>query len=710
MKKLFVALTMFAGALAASALTVDTTVSDHCVLLQNAANIVKGKAVANSTVTVTLGGTSIGSGKTDSSGNYKVTVNPGAASFESRDLVVTDGSDTKTVADVLVGEVWLVGGQSNAFNMMDPGVMSGDYQTAYPLWKAQFNCPNVRVVISTPTQACGGVNDYYKANTSQNLRWIPCMKPNEPDIKKVSPLAFFFGKKLSEYKNCPVGILLAGNGGTPIGCHMTTEAKNRGKALTGSTVNEGGKSNFSACYSRLDTIAARGAIWAQGETDSERGGSKYRFLLQALFEDWRSASHRNDPDFPVLIYGLANFDNIEYETQNKYPRIRWEQEKAIEDGLVPYAGVFHSIDLSGSMQKGYAKSVHPDQKPELAERALLAARNVAYGENIAYRCPNPTEAYFNADRTKVIVRFPSSVTLTRDGAYTHVPFRVRNVDLDTSWGGTSVNPTDVTVGSDGHSLEIAFTGLTLNTVEYGNSVAFCNVSGTQDETLVFEQRIFDQNGFPLPPFELNIANAASGPADTHVHTWGAAAYAWSADDATCTATAACTGDSSHTATQTVAPTLTVTVEPTATTTGTGVLTAAFKAPFAVQTKTVTIPVKSATAVVPATPTAEYEGVQLWVDGPYWGTFNVGANRPTENGNFFSWGGTRDFVKGELAKFDGSFAAVKVFGEQEIDRCAGAAELRLHRMSDLACRSTCCVMRLRFASRADRMSRCRTASA
>ena len=442
MKKLLIALALLTGAYKASALTVDSTVSDHCVLLQNAQNTVKGTTTAGRTVTVKLGGTQVGSATADSSGNYAVKFNPGAANATGRSLVVSDGSASQTISDVLVGEVWFVAGQSNAFNMMDGDVMTADYKVAYPVWKEQFDCPNVRVVISTPTQAAGGVSDYYAAAPSQPLNWIVCLKSNEANVKKISPLAFFFGKKLAAQKSCPVGIVLIGKGGTPIGYHLTAEGSALAKQYFGGDYDYGDGVNlglnFSACYTRTDTIAARGVIWAQGETG---GGRKYRHLLRALVENWRSRRSQND--LPFLIYSFANFDSeSDAEGEGKWPRVRWEQEKAVAE-LIPNAAVFHAIDLSGSSQKGYAKAIHPDQNPELAERALLAARNLAYGENVAYRCPYPTQAYFGSDKSKIYVTFPSSVTLTMTGSYTHIPFRVKNKGIEIY--GDCVNPTSVKI-------------------------------------------------------------------------------------------------------------------------------------------------------------------------------------------------------------------------------------------------------------------------
>lgn len=324
---------------------------------------------------------------------------------------------------MLVGEVWLVAGQSNAFNQMDPTVMWEDYTDAYPGWKAQFECPNVRVVISTPKQAQGGQADYYQAGMDYDLKWIVCKSANESQVKKISPLAFFFGKKLSEAKGCPVGITLVGMGGTAAGFWMTSEAQARIKAIRGGDVPFGYTEpktgeNLSKYLTRFDTVAARGCVWAQGETDASVGGAdRYRYSLQCLIDDWRSAAHRNNASFPVVVCSPATYGGGpngqtpyegNWEGEGKYSTLRLELEMAATD-LLSNIGIVHAIDLAGNATKGYARALHPTQKEELAARCVCAARNLAYKENVAYRCPNPVEAYLirARRRSSCVSRRPS---------------------------------------------------------------------------------------------------------------------------------------------------------------------------------------------------------------------------------------------------------------------------------------------------------------
>ena len=76
----------------------------------------------------------------------------------------------------------------------------------------------------------------------------------------------------------------------------------------------------------------------------------------------------------------------------------------------------------------------------------------------------------------------------------------------------------------------------------------------------------------------------------HEHVWGAPSYDWASDNSTCTATAVCTGDSSHVTNETVTASYQVVQAATTEAAGTGRYTATFSsALFTVQTKDVVIP-------------------------------------------------------------------------------------------------------------------------
>lgn len=104
--------------------------------------------------------------------------------------------------------------------------------------------------------------------------------------------------------------------------------------------------------------------------------------------------------------------------------------------------------------------------------------------------------------------------------------------------------------------------------------------------------------FANPPsmgcYEFGSGSGESGGEDdppvVHTHTWGAPSYVWSADYKSCTASAACTGDASHTVSKTETSVYSIVQAATTAATGVGRYTANFAdEPFTVQTKDVTIP-------------------------------------------------------------------------------------------------------------------------
>ena len=96
----------------AEELRIASVFSDHMVLQRDKPVRVWGWADEGSTVTVNFAGREK-QGISQADGTWSVTLEPLAASGESRDLLISCGNSKIRIGDVLVGEVWLLGGQSN---------------------------------------------------------------------------------------------------------------------------------------------------------------------------------------------------------------------------------------------------------------------------------------------------------------------------------------------------------------------------------------------------------------------------------------------------------------------------------------------------------------------------------------------------------------------------------------------------------------------
>ena len=179
--------------------------SDHAVLQKSERVPVWGKAAPGEAVTVTLG-KATASSATGPDGRWRVLLNLKTEGAEPRELVV-QGRNRLVVSDVLVGEVWLCGGQSNM---------------AYPLSAIPSSKEEM------PKSANPMLRQFLvKFRTSP----VPVDevegKWSVADPKTVggfTAVGYFFGKNLQQQLHVPVGLLNDSVGGTFIETWMSREA------------------------------------------------------------------------------------------------------------------------------------------------------------------------------------------------------------------------------------------------------------------------------------------------------------------------------------------------------------------------------------------------------------------------------------------------------------------------------------------------------
>jgi sialate O-acetylesterase len=198
----------FSTAQLAAAVRLASPFGDHMVLQQGMPVPVWGTADAGSKVTVAFAGQTK-TATADAAGSWRVTLDPLTASATSRDLLVTETNHESRImnhkcSDVLVGEVWLCGGQSNMERQL--GLRAG--QKPIVNWEAEVAAathPLIRQLYVEQT----------KASTPQSsvaASWSVCSPATAPDFTAVG---YFFARDLHASLGVPVGIIHSSWGGTP---------------------------------------------------------------------------------------------------------------------------------------------------------------------------------------------------------------------------------------------------------------------------------------------------------------------------------------------------------------------------------------------------------------------------------------------------------------------------------------------------------------
>ena len=170
---------------------------DHMVLQRDEAVPVWGAADPGEEVTVLFAGQAR-QATADSDGRWRVDLDPMPASKVSRPLVVR-GDNEILVKDVLVGEVWICGGQSN----MEWTV---DGSSDPPREKATADRPTIRL-IKAPHVTANRPQDDIDAS------WTVC---SPATVGGFTAVGYAFARHLQDELDVPIGLLSLNWGGTRI--------------------------------------------------------------------------------------------------------------------------------------------------------------------------------------------------------------------------------------------------------------------------------------------------------------------------------------------------------------------------------------------------------------------------------------------------------------------------------------------------------------
>ena len=142
---------------------------------------------------------------------------------------------------------------------------------------------------------------------------------------------------------------------------------------------------FNAMIHPILPVPIKGVIWYQGESNNDRA-KDYEELFAAMIQDWRA--RWNCGDFPFLYVQIAPHYQMT-------PELRESQRLVLE--REPNTAMAVTVDV------GDAGDIHPARKGPVGERLALAARALAYGEDIEYS--GPLYNSITIDGAKTIIHF-----------------------------------------------------------------------------------------------------------------------------------------------------------------------------------------------------------------------------------------------------------------------------------------------------------------
>lgn len=395
----------FAALCAHAEIKTPAIFSDGMMLQQNYARL-WGTSEPNAKVEIEICGNK-SSVVADKKGKWMIPIGTPNGSFEPHEVKIYENSKlAKTFSNVLFGEIWIAGGQSN----MDFSLKGVDGAEEYI---ESASGSNVRYFLeggsSNKMFSAEGIGKNPETEFPEGSSWII---PSPKNAGRLQGIPYIFAAELSKKIRMPVGIIYTGTSGTRMAAWVSRQTYNtspffekerkrfaerskkydykKEKAKFDEEVRtydervkkakaEGKEPPpawtvapflapwpdspdkwstpsmlFNLRINPLRGYSARGTIWYQGESDSYDGFSE---KFEGLINEWRSVFI--SPHMPFLFVQLPS-----------YKGWKWELSRAEQESIAKKRS---NVFMICSIDTGEENDVHPHDKVEIGKRLAKAA-------------------------------------------------------------------------------------------------------------------------------------------------------------------------------------------------------------------------------------------------------------------------------------------------------------------------------------------------
>lgn len=370
-----------------------------------------------------------------------------------------NGSSEIVLSDIMLGEVWLCSGQSNMEWSANHGIKNGEEEVK------NAHCPNLRIfhlpqiAASSPQENCFS-------------QWTRCTPET---MRKTSATAYFFGRKIHEELDVPVGIIVAAWGGTPAEVWTPRECVMSDSILSGFSYEsttwwpvEAG-SLYNSMIHPVMPYSIAGCIWYQGEANHTKANS-YARLMRRLIDSWRAGFNK---EFPFYLVQIAPF---QYHSADNGPALLREQQ-AMLPGMLNNVKMITVSDLVDNVQ-----DIHPRDKRSIGQRLSYLALDDTYNKfTDSYESP----VFKNACRQG------NNIIITFDGIKKGLKIRGKKIE-GLKIAGKNQEWQEASAKVEGEKLIVSAKGIIPPV-----SINFC----FSDDGI---GNLFSAEGIPVAPFRVDF--------------------------------------------------------------------------------------------------------------------------------------------------------------------------------------------------------------
>lgn len=403
MKRTITFLVLLALAPASKAeLQLNELFTDNMVLQRNQKVLVWGTADPGADITADFGGQKHTT-KAGADGRWRVQLEPMKASSTPRKLSVFSSPTKQTshIKNVLVGDVWVLAGQSN---------MARELRTYSWLMKKLPDLQEndaIRWFKITPNTTADEPSKKIVVDPAFEDSWQPCSRKLLPTF---SPAGYFFAIHRYEQNKIPLGLIYAARGATraeswvpmdvlkgrPEYAHILDKTTNRNwKPVKRKPNPLRPTALYNGTVHPLIPFTIKGVLWYQGESDSPYPDT-YTLLFPELIRVWRKAWGQGD--FPFIFAQISSCKDRAWSAafEPKESAWAWQREAQAYGLNEPNTAMIATHDV------GEWEDIHPQNKNDVGKRFALAAAALG-GEKVV--AAGPVYKSHEILKDKVVVSF-----------------------------------------------------------------------------------------------------------------------------------------------------------------------------------------------------------------------------------------------------------------------------------------------------------------
>ena len=291
-------------------------------------------------------------------------------------LKVYNSKSEYLLENLLIGDVWILGGQSNM------GItLSGSENPAAEI--ASADQPLMRYYLVHQSGVNNPLFDW--TSVTQGHSWVAVNKTNADWI---GAIGYYFAKKIIAETGVPVGMINTCMGGASIKSYIPADVFDADQELVENFKNLTPGRLYNSMVYPVERFSCKGFLWYQGEADWMQW-NHYAHAQLVLMDHWRENFNCPD-DAPFYYVQLApyghskgwDYPNVFYESSyiQNYALMR-EAQGSIRDLTV-------NTGMAVIMDVGDLEDIHPKKKAEVGDRLARIALNKDYGKtDVEYMGP-----------------------------------------------------------------------------------------------------------------------------------------------------------------------------------------------------------------------------------------------------------------------------------------------------------------------------------